>query len=46
MADKKKADEDEVNIKKKGGNSLRNLQKSSIDKLMANPVSWLHRTSN
>ena len=43
MADKKKADEDEVNIKKKG---LRNLQKSSIDKLMANPVSWLHRTSN
>lgn len=38
MSDKKDEDESEV-VKKKGGNTLRDLQKSQLDKLMANPVS-------
>lgn len=33
------SDEEDGAVKKKGGNTVRNMQKAHLDKLMADPVS-------
>jgi hypothetical protein len=43
MGDQDKGGDDEGDTRPRGGDPLRNLQKSQLEKLMANPVGFIER---